>query len=183
MRILRRCGGSCAASAGISSAGRDWASSPGAYETDLDTDTRVIVLEEIIAKGDPAGFETFRVRVANHGIVPAGQSPTAAGYSATAGYRPNSMAPGGGAKNHADGGASRRELRASFRDMRHADVRTVNFRSSCFYEKLEPVLKPQDLPGRLPFPQTSFLRTTYQMLIQVAQRCLRTATPYAPNSD
>ena len=111
------------------------------------------VLDEILAKGDPAGFETFRVRVANHGLVPAGaaQTTTSAGYGASAGYRPNTMAPGGGAKVYGGGGASRRKSRDENRDVSRTNGHAVAFRSSCFYEKLEPVLKPQDLPGRFPF--------------------------------
>ncbi|KAM0719224.1 hypothetical protein Q7P37_005129 [Cladosporium fusiforme] len=94
----------------------------------------ISVLEELIAKGDPAGFDEFRYRVSNHGNAPQQEQSSFSGGGAP--YRPSGMAPGSAARPAMGASASR-----------------LTFKSSPFYNVVGDILRPTDLPGGAEMPQ------------------------------
>ena len=63
------------------------------------------VLDELVSKGDMAGFDEFKHRVANRGHMPQQAQPNYSGGGSGATYRPATMAPGRSAMT---GGAAAR---------------------------------------------------------------------------
>lgn len=102
-----------------------------------------------MSRGDANGFEEFRTRVANHGILPA--VPGNSSYSSNgAAHRPNTMAPSGVSRGyHAGAPPARREFCPSEGALSiSANDVLVMFKASPFYDEVETILQPVELPGR-----------------------------------